>query len=398
MRLRCLSLLLPLVSGQRPTRPTVFFQEAFDDSWESRWVQSEQGASGPVAPFQWSAGAWFVNETQQLGLRTATALRHHAASARFPSFSNRGKDLVLQFTVKHEKYEDEDDLSFCAGGYLKILGTDFDQSLFGGETPYKIMFGPDICGYDVSVIHLVFNWKGRNLHRTPEIPLEFEERDSKSHIYTLLLKPDNTYKVYIDLREKSSGSLHEFWDFPKITIDDPTDRKPEGWIEKRRIIDPEVKKPEDWVEDRLIPDPMASKPLEWDDLEDGPFVAPLVENPLYKGPWFPARVENPDFRGEWRPRQRGNPEYQEEVYAFTDLAAVGLELWTVHEGSVFDNILLCDSWDLAKAEASKLQEIFAKEAEVQRKWKALHGAGRAPHPGPGSNEVEEFSRKSYFDL
>lgn len=148
-----------------------------------------------------------------------------------------------RFTVKHEKYENEDDLSFCAGGYLKILGTDFDQSLFGGETPYKIMFGPDICGYDVSVIHLVFNWKGRNLHRTPEIPLEFEERDSKSHIYTLLLKPDNTYKVYIDLREKSSGSLHEFWDFPKITIDDPTDRKPEGWIEKRRIIDPEVKKP-----------------------------------------------------------------------------------------------------------------------------------------------------------
>lgn len=89
------------------------------------------------------------------------------------------------------------------------------------------------------------------------------------------------------------------------------------------------------MEDRLIPDPLASKPLEWDDAEDGPFVAPMVENPLYKGPWFPARVENPDFRGEWRPRQRGNPEYQEEVYAFTDLAAVGLELWTVHEGSVW---------------------------------------------------------------
>ena len=58
--------------------------------------QFDQPRSGPVAPFQWSAGAWFVNETQQLGLRTATALRHHAASARFPSFSNRGKDLVLQ--------------------------------------------------------------------------------------------------------------------------------------------------------------------------------------------------------------------------------------------------------------------------------------------------------------
>ena len=54
-------------------------------------------SAGPLAPFQWSAGDWFVNETEQLGLRTATALRHHAASARFgKSFSNRGKDLVLQ--------------------------------------------------------------------------------------------------------------------------------------------------------------------------------------------------------------------------------------------------------------------------------------------------------------
>ena len=226
--------LLPLVTS------TVFFHETFDASWESRWVQS--GQSLGVADFQWSAGEWFVNESQQLGLRTGTKMRHHAASARFQPFSNRGKDLVLQFSVKHEN----EDLDFCAGGYLKLLGTDFDQTMFGADTPYKIMFGPDICGYDVSVIQLVFNYKGRNLHRNPEIMLDFDERDSKSHIYTLLLKPDNTYKVYVDLKEKSSGSLHEFWDYPNITIDDPTDQKPEGWVEKRRIIDPKVKKPVTW--------------------------------------------------------------------------------------------------------------------------------------------------------
>lgn len=235
--------LLPLVTS----RPTVFFHETFDNSsWESRWVQSDRpGINGPTAAFKWSAGEWFVNQSEQLGLRTATAYRHHASSARFEHpFSNRGRDLVLQFTVKHEK--SDEDLTFCAGGYLKILGSQFDQSEFGAQTPYKIMFGPDICGYDVSVIQLVFNWKGQNLHRNPEIALEFDDRDSKSHVYSLLLKTDNTYKVYMDLQEKSSGSLHEFWDFPNITIDDPTDQKPPNWIEKRRIVDPEVKKPAAW--------------------------------------------------------------------------------------------------------------------------------------------------------
>ena len=441
----------------------VFFAETFDNSsWESRWVQVDlPGINGPAARFEWSAGDWFVNDSQR-GLRTSTPLRHYAASARFQKFSNRGKDLVLQFSVKHEN----EDLSLCAGGYVKLLHHDFDQSTFGGTAPYQIMFGPDICGYDVSVIHLIFNWKGRLLHRNPEISLDFDERDSKSHIYTLLLSPDNTYKIYIDLREKSSGKLHDFWDFPKMTIDDPTDRKPKDWIEHRRIVDPEVKKPEpypclsiimlidvdalcflceyyvsldltfiiavpgkcpfraleiemlhaqiiisqrrnftrdfnhyelqvrtkeDWVEDQLVPDPFASKPLEWDDEEDGPFVAPLVENPLYKGPWFPAKVDNPEFRGEWKPRQRGNPEYEEEVYAYSDLGAIGLELWTVHEGSIFDNILICDSWDYAKGEAMKLQEILVKEPEARRKWKEAHEVKET------SNNIR-FEGASHLDL
>ena len=44
----------------------------------------------------------------------------------------------------------------------------------------------------------------------------------------------------------------------------------------------------------------------------------------------------------------------------------------------FDNILICDSWDLAKAEALKLQEIFAKEPEARRKWKDGNGNDKVP--------------------
>ena len=30
---------------------------------------------------------------------------------------------------------------------------------FGGDDPYHVMFGPDLCGYDVSHIHMIFNHK-----------------------------------------------------------------------------------------------------------------------------------------------------------------------------------------------------------------------------------------------
>ncbi|CAE7222502.1 crt, partial [Symbiodinium necroappetens] len=360
-------------SATRAT-PKVYFHEKFlNESWESRWVHSEQ--TGSVASFEWSAGQWFANESEQRGLRTAAALQHHAISAKLSqNFSNRGRDLVLQFTVKHEN----EDLSFCGGGYIKLMGSDLHQKSFGPDSPYKIMFGPDICGFETSVVHLVLNWKGKNLRRSPEISLGYDDRDSFTHIFTFHLKPDNTYSVFIDMKEKSSGELHAFWPFPNKTIDDPTDRKPEDWVETRRIVDPDVQKPESWVDEQRVPDSTAWKPLEWDDEEDGLFEPPFIDNPLYQGPWFPAMVDNPSFRGQWRPRQRGNPEYEEEVYSYTDLGAVGFDLWTVHEGSVFDNILLCDSLDFAKSEATRLQELFSKEKEARRKWKQLAGDQEVP--------------------
>ncbi|CAE8717668.1 unnamed protein product, partial [Polarella glacialis] len=66
------------------------------------------------------------------------------------------------------------------------------------------------------------------------------------------------------------------------------------------------------------------------------------------------------------PRQFGNPAYREEVYSYADIGAVGFELWTVNKGSIFDNILLCDSWE----HGEKLLTIFEKEKEAKRRWEA----------------------------
>lgn len=56
-----------------------------------------------------------------LGLKTTQDAKFYAISAKFDSFSNEGKALVVQFTVKHEQKID------CGGGYVKVSqqGTQF---------------------------------------------------------------------------------------------------------------------------------------------------------------------------------------------------------------------------------------------------------------------------------
>jgi len=68
---------------------------------------------------------------------------------------------VVQYAVKNEKKGS----SFCGGGYIKLLPSSTDLSKFGGDSPYHIMFGPDICGYDVSRVHVIFSKDGESAFR-----------------------------------------------------------------------------------------------------------------------------------------------------------------------------------------------------------------------------------------
>lgn len=69
--------------------------------------------------------------------------------------------------------------------------------------------------------------------------------DEYTHLYTLIVNPDNTYEVKIDNKKVESGSLEEDWDFlPPKKIKDPEAKKPEDWDEREKIDDPDDKKPE----------------------------------------------------------------------------------------------------------------------------------------------------------
>ena len=73
---------------------------------------------------------------------------------------------------------------------------------FGGDTPYSIMFGPDICGYSTKKVHVIFTHNGKNHLIKKDIKAE---SDTLTHVYTLVVKPDNTYKASRAVSGSSDG-------------------------------------------------------------------------------------------------------------------------------------------------------------------------------------------------
>ena len=251
--------------------------------------------------------------------------------------------LFQQFSAKHEQKLD------CGGGYIKLLPSTSDMKSFGGETPYSIMFGPDICGYSTKRVHAIFTYNGKNLLTKKTIPCETDEL---THVYTLVVHPNNTYAVLIDNEVKESGDLEDHWDFlPPKTIKDPEAKKPDDWDERAMIPDENDVKPEGYDDiPETITDPEAKKPEDWDDEDDGEWEAPTIPNPEFKGPWTQKEIDNPDYKGIWEAPDIPNPDYKADptLYKFDDLRYVGFELWQVKAGTIFDNILVTDDVDYAK--------------------------------------------------
>jgi len=328
-----------------------FYKEEFGAGWESRWVQSKHKSD--LGKFVASHGKFFDDAERDTGLKTSEDARFYAiASAIEPSFSNKGKTLVIQFTVKHEQGLD------CGGGYLKI-GPKFDLATFHGETNYNLMFGPDICGSSKRT-HLIFNYKGKNHLKRTDIRTESDEG---THLYTLVVKPDQTYEVLIDQKSAASGNLLDDFDFlPPREIEDPKVSKPSDWVENPTMDDPEDQKPQGWEDiPQFVADPEAEKPDDWDDEEDGEWEPPTVPNPEYKGEWKPKQIPNPAYKGPWVHPKIANPEFHEdnEIYAYSDFGFVGIDIWQVKSGSIFDNILITDNLDEANAHAAETFELLA---------------------------------------
>lgn len=106
----------------------------FTDSWENEWTYSEHPGK-EFGKFVHSSGAFYNDAEADKGIQTSQDARFYAMSKKFTPFSNDGKNLVIQYTVKHEQNID------CGGGYVKLFNCDLEPKKMHGETPYEIMFG-----------------------------------------------------------------------------------------------------------------------------------------------------------------------------------------------------------------------------------------------------------------
>lgn len=402
-----------------PTTLKAPFIEQFTEGWEKRWKPShakKDMKDSAQEGEEWAyVGEWAVEEPIKYkgmagdkGLVVKNQAAHHAISAKFPKkVDNRGRTLVVQYEVKMQNGLE------CGGAYMKLLRDNkaLHQDEFSNTTPYVIMFGPDKCGH-TNKVHFIIN------HKNPKTGA-YEEKHMTSpptanivkttELYTLIIRPNNTYVIKQNREEVNSGSLFsDFWPEinPPAEIDDVNDKKPEGWVDKARIPDPKATKPEDWDEDApfeivdedatmpndwlekeplIIPDPESQKPEDWKDDEDGeweppnvpnpkcadvsgcgPWTKPMMKNPAYKGKWTAPYIDNPEYKGPWAPRKVKNPDHYEDKTPsnLEPMGAIGFEIWTMQSDILFNNIYIGHSVD----DADKLAaETWAVKHPVEKK-------------------------------
>jgi calreticulin len=366
------------------TNAKVYFQETFDnmDAWTHSEVEKFDGK------FELTSGKWYGDKAADQGLKTTQDAHFYATSAPMEVFDNTGKDFVLQFSVKHEQKID------CGGGYIKVFPKGLEGKKLDGDSKYSIMFGPDICGYSTKKVHAIINYKGKNHLITKEVTCETDEL---THVYTFIIHADNTYEIKIDGESKQKGSLKEDWDMlGDKMIKDPEASKPEDWVDEAMMDDPEDVKPAGWDDiAEQIADPEAEMPEDWDVESDGEWEAPMIDNPEYKGEWSAKRIDNPEYKGEWVHPQVANPEYvhDDALYDYSDFGVIGFDLWQVKAGTIFDNVLITDDEDEAKAGVEAFKKLAegekAAKKEADDKKAAEEEAKKAAEEEDKEEEEEE---------
>ncbi|XP_008215933.1 calnexin isoform X2 [Nasonia vitripennis] len=400
----------------------VYLADHFDDKqgFDKIWIQSQakkENIDEDIAKYD---GIWAVEEPKRsvengnLGLVLKSKARHAALSALLNKpFIFDDKPLIVQYEVIFQEGQE------CGGAYLKLISVDpqhKDLRNFHDKTPYSIMFGPDKCGND-HMLHFIFRHRNplngsiEEKHaKKPKERLEDFFKDKQPHLYTLVVRPDNTFEVKVDGNVVNEGSLLD--DFnppvnPPLEIEDPNDKRPEDWDEREKIPDPTAVKPEDWDEDApaqivdendqvpegwledepsTIPNPDSVKPADWDEEMDGeweppeiqnpkcldapgcgPYKKRLISNPKYKGKWLPPLINNPNYQGKWKPRLIHNPEYfnDENPFRMTPIYAVGFELWSMSPDILFDNIIVTDDEIVAQKWAEQTFEVRKQRIAIE---------------------------------
>lgn len=334
----------------------IFYEEFFDHDLPlsdlNNWVIPKNSDSN--GRLEISSGNFFADKSLNRGLRTTEDYRFYSISSKFNEpYSTSDSDLILQFTVKHEQKLE------CGGGYVKLLPATFNPKEFNGETPYVIMFGPDLCGKEKRV-HVIINYDGKNYQIKKKIDFP---SDQSTHLYTLIIDRNQDYIVKVDNKIAAEGSLVDDWEFlPQRKINDPNITKPEDWEEEEEIV-----VDEDPIDiPRLIKDPSSKKPDDWNDDLDGEWKHPEIINPLFVSKKYKKKIQNPKYKGSWIHPQIDNPTFKKiSDLKWPQIGYIGIELWQVNSGTIFDNFVITNENKYAeKIATEKFQQLVEKELEA----------------------------------
>lgn len=372
--------------------------EHFDD--EEQFTKNWISSSDPKYAGNWKLEPSIDRSSNDKQLLLPLKARYYGISSKlqkpFKFNGEHKKPLIVQYEVEFRDGLD------CGGAYAKLIRESAldDLSKLTDKTPFSIMFGPDKCGSDTK-LHFIIQYPNPKTNGYEEkhwkkskfvAPLTLFS-DRTSHLFKLILEPDNKFEIFIDDKSVGQGNLLQDLD-PEINppkeIEDPKDVKPENWDERPQIEDPAAEKPVDWDEDQpmtiddpsstkpedwleneptQIHDPDAKKPDDWEDM-DGEWEAPLIDNPAcakvsgcgewkpakianpaFKGKWKVPKIDNPNYKGKWTPKMIPNPDYFFDESPFSSLDSIGaisFELWSMADNIAFDNILITGNKDEAE--------------------------------------------------
>merc|ERR1711966_126875 len=119
------------------------------------------------------------------------------------------------------------------------------------------------------------------------------------------------------------------------------------------------------------------------------------------GVWKAKRIKNPAYKGVWEAKLIDNPEYVEDasIGKYAKFGTVGIDVWQVKSGTIFDNILITDDVEYAKAhgektwKAQKDGEKAMKEKADEEKRKADAAAAEEKKKADEAKKAEEDAKK-----
>lgn len=327
----------------------IYFKEEFtDDDWQKRWTASQHPRKD-WGKFVLTPGLYYGDPEISKGIQTSEDGKFYALTTKFEPFSNKDKVFVIQYSVKYEQ-----DIK-CGGAYVKLFDCSFNPKTFHSYKPYLIQFGPDICGF--KKIHVIFNYEERKLAMKRELSCK---DDRLTHLYTLVIKPDNSYLIKIDNKIERTGMLLEDWDFvPRRIINDKV-TKPLG---NPKSTDLKDAKSQDWNQT----DPEFY--FNGEEQKNVDLKRPMIKNPVNEEEWKSKSTNSPNYKGQRLDPLSENHEHlsHSDFYRYDEICGIGFDIWQVESGTLFDNVLITDdeleaekhgndTWGIIK-EKEKLMKI-----------------------------------------